>query len=338
MIGNLQVYRQLGYRVVCICRWSPRLIDLLEGALVLNIVPGSALPAPQALPAFEQATLAASVSRPASSRWLAKFLRAKALAFLGAGLQLLLRPRLLHQRANQRLMLRSCDSAATHIIELNDEYVPDLPCDGYLSVDPRPALTVPQFVSRWPVPEVAQFDEPRFLQRLACLARPARRLNVLLFGIGGTITPLAVHRFIASHAWFLGAEFDLHIYGGTASVQEIDGVVQHSWSDPDRLDVHNFDAAVLYYEPLVYDDGRLRLGSPTKLWKYVDWSLPVFCNRSYVSEHFLGNFDTNREVLIDKNCARMYAKYLLERRCKTLPVTYANSLAAFLTGLNPVSQ
>jgi hypothetical protein len=332
LIGNLLVYRHLGYKVVCICRWSPRLIDRLEGALVLNIVPGAALPAP--LSAGGQAALAAPLPRPAVWRFLAQALRAKALALLGEGLQRLLRPRLLHQRANLRLMLTPPDSAITHLVELNDEYVPDAPCNGYLTVEQRPELPVPQFVWRWPVPEVAQFDEPRFLQRVASLARPARRLKVLLFGIGGTTSPQAIYQFIASHSWFQGAGFDLHIYGGASGAPEVDNVRQHGWFDPDRLDVQSYDAAVLYYDPQVYDDGRIRLGSPTKLWKYIDWSLPVFCNRPYVSERFLGNFDANREVLIDSNCARKYAKHLQELRRQTLPATYADSLTVFLAGLS----
>ena len=334
LIGNLQVYRHLGYKVVCICRWSPRLIDRLEGALVLNIVPGAAVPALPAAPVAGPAAVALHALRRAVWRGLAQAVRATALSLLGAGLQRLLRPQVLHQRANLRLILTPRDATATHLVELNDEFVPAAPCDGYLTVAPRPALTAPQFVWRWPVPEVARFDIHRFLQRLSNLARPVRPLKMLLFGIGGTTAPQTIREFIATHPWFQGVGFELHIYGGATGAPAVEGVVQHGWCDPARLDARDYDTAVLYYDPLVYDDARLRLGSPTKLWKYIDWSLPVFCNRRHVSEHFLGGFDSDRQVLNDAGQARRYAKHLQTLRRHTLPATYADGLAAFLYGLS----
>ncbi len=335
MIGNLQVYRHLGYRVVCICRWSPRLIDWLEGALVLNIVPGAAMPALPTSPVADQPAVDKLATYLTALRRLAQAVRATALALLGAGLQWLLRPRLLHQRANLRLMLTLRDQSATHLVELNDEYVPAAPCDAYLTVASRPVLPVPQFVWRWPVPEVAQFNMQRFLQRLAGLAQPARQLKLLLFGIGGTTAPQAIRQFIASHPWFQGNGFELHIYGGAAAEPAADGVIQHEWCDPVLLGEQDFDAAVLFYDPQVYDDERLRLGSPTKLWKYIDWSLPVFCNRPLISAHFLGGFDTDRSVLNDACSARQFAEHLQALRRHTLPVYYADGLAAFLAGLAP---
>jgi hypothetical protein len=332
MIGNLQVYRHLGYRVVCICRWSPRLIDWLEGALVLNIVPGAAMPTS---PVAGQPSVDKPTTYLTALRRLAQAVRATALTLLGAGLQWLLRPRLLHQRANLRLMITPRDQAVTHLVELNDEYVPAAPCDAYLTVAPRPALPVPQFVWRWPVPLVAQFDVQLFLKRLAGLAQPVRPLKVLLFGIGGTTAPQAIRQFIASHPWFQGNGFELHIYGGAAAFPAADGVVQHGWCDSAQFAAQDYDAAVLYYDPQVYDDVRLRLGSPTKLWKYIDWSLPVFCNRPHVSELFLGCFDTSRTVLLEIDCARRYAEHLQAMRRRTLPANYADSLGTFLAGLEP---
>jgi hypothetical protein len=330
LLGNIQAYRHLGFKVLCICRWSPRLVDRLEGALVLNIVPGAAVPAP--------ATSAVAKLRPMPVwRRLAQAARASALALLGAGLQRLLRPQLLHQRANLRLMFAPHVHGVTHLVELNDEYVPPGPCDACLTVAPRPTLAAPQFVWRWPVPEVARFDPARFQQRLASLARPDHSLKVLLFGIGGTTVSQAIRRFIGGHPWFDQAAFELHVYGGDAGAPAVDGVVQHGWCDPALLDTRDFDAAVLYYDPQVYDDDRLRLGSPTKLWKYIDWSLPVFCNRPYVSEHFLVRFDASREVLDDPSQGKRYAAHLQALRRDTLPVTYAEGLAGFLAGLHRVT-
>ena len=333
LVGNLLVYQRMGFKVVCICRWSPRLVDRLEGALMLNIVPGLAVPV----------TLSPSTDQPAPSRpilrWrvIAQNVRAGALFLLGAGLQRLLRPRLLHQRANQRLMLAPRGKETVHLVELNDDYLPPNRCDAYLTVTQRPAVATPQFVWRWPVPEVARFDGKRFMQRLAGLARPSRRLKVLLFGIGGTTAVHPIRDFISAHPWFQDTAFDLHVFGGDGVVPDVAGVVQHGWCDPARLDTLDFDAALLYYDPKVYDDERLRLGSPTKLWKYIDWSLPVFCNRDYISQEFLGQFDCTREVLLNPDLGRQFAEYYETLRNQTLPTTYADGLGAFLVGLGCVS-
>lgn len=330
LVGNLQVYRHLGFKVLCICRWSPRLVDRLEGALVLNIVPGAAVPAPS----VHTASSAAGRQRPLGWRAAALALRNGVLALVGTALQCLLRPRLLHQRANLRFTLPPRGRHTMHLIELNDEFVPAGRCDAYLSVARRPALEQPQFVWRWPVPEVARFDSRRFLQRLATLAKPPRRLQVLLFGIGGTTAPQTIREFIAAHPWFRGCVFDLHVFGGNARATTVDGIVQHGWCDARQLPAQDFDAAVLYYDEKVYDDDRLRLGSPTKLWKYIDWSLPVFCNRPHVSHQFLGQFDGSAQVLHDDGRARQFAEHLQALRRQTLPGTYAQELAAFLKGLS----
>ncbi len=339
LLGNLQVYRQLGFKVLCICRWSPRLIDRLDGAVVLNIVPGAAVPVPPA----EGSIYAAAPDRrctPRSPGWrmAARAVRNGLLALVGTGLQCVLRPRLLHQRANLRFMVSPRDRNALHLIELNDEFVPAERCDAYLTVVPRPALDGSQFAWRWPVSVVAPFDSRRFLQRLSTLANPTRRLKVLLFGIGGTTAPRDIHEFIQRHPWFQNRDFDLHVYGGDSRAAPVAGVIQHGWSDARALPANEFDAALLYYDASVYDDERLRLGSPTKLWKYIDWSLPVFCNREQVSKQFLGQFDCTDQVLYHEALARQFAEHLQSLRCQTLPDTYARELAAFLKGLTGKGQ
>ena len=331
LIGNLQAYRHLGFQVVCICRWSPRLIDRVEGALVLNIVPGAAQPAQQAQVTTDDT--AAPVLPVARSRRWAQTARTVVLALLGACLQRLLRPQLLHQRANLRLMLTPRNGVAMHLVELNDEYVPPTPCDAYLTVTRRQTLASPQYVWRWPVPEVAHFNLQLFQRRLARLANPDRPLKVLLFGIGGTTEPQAIRHFIGQHPWFVHSRFELHIYGGETRSAATDGVEQHGWCDPGQLDTQGFDAAVLYYDLNVYDDARLNLGSPTKLWKYIDWSLPVFCNRPQVSALFLGDFDTARDVLVHAEQGDRYADHLQALRKQTLPTAYADGLSNFLAGL-----
>ena len=81
----------------------------------------------------------------------ARAVRNGLLALVGTGLQCVLRPRLLHQRANLRFMVSPRDRNALHLIELNDEFVPAERCDAYLTVVPRPALDGSQFAWRWPV-------------------------------------------------------------------------------------------------------------------------------------------------------------------------------------------
>ena len=330
LVGNLQVYRHMGFKVVCICRWAPNLIDRFEGAWILNIVPGAAVPKTPSSVCADQVGVSPTSQLPEAWRWIAQGLRGVVLTLLCAGLQRLLRPCLLHQRANLRLMISPSDNEIAHLVELNDEYVPQAVCDAYLTVVPRPSLPVAQFIWRWPVPEVASFDAQLFQQRLIELAQPSRRIKVVLFGIGGTTSLKVIHRFIAEHSWFQGVDFELHVYGGHGNSSFVEGVVHHNWCEPAQFDSQNYDAGVLYYDPLVYDDKRLSLGSPTKLWKYIDWSLPVFSNRSFVSKHFLGCFDENRNVLLSKDLAQKYADHLQALRRETLPITYADQMFGFL--------
>ncbi len=331
LIGNIQTYRHLGFKVLCICRWSPRLVDLLEGALVLNIVPGAAVPA-----LSKEISANATMAKPRTPllwRRLTLAARAGALTLLGVVLKLLPRPRLLHQRANKRFMYKNSDQVTIHLVELNDEFVPLDLCDGYLTVTPRPELSLPQLVSRWPVHGVSVIDKPLFLKRLAMLAKPSRRLNVMLFGVGGTTSTQMIRKFIEGHPWFREASFDLHIFGGYSASINSGGVVEHGWHDLKHVSAQDFDAAVLFYDEGIYDDERLRLGSPTKLWKYIDWSLPVFSNRQYISHQFLGRFDCSNKVLHDYELGCQYANYLERLRRETIPSVYAEKLAKFIEEL-----
>lgn len=327
LLGNLQVYAELGFRVLCLCRLSWPLVDRLAGAVVLNIVPGTAVP----------------VSAPGSKRqnaptgslswksWLLRAARQAVLLGLFWLLTTILRPAVIHQRANRRFLppVRCRDSL--HLIELNDEYLPTTPCDGYLSVNQRGDLTAPQLAWPWPVPAAGQFELDRFTSRLRRIADGAETLHILLFGAGGVPQAKDVRHFARRHIWFAGKQIILHVYGGETAEPGEDGIMQYGWLDVAALPVDRFHAAIIFYDPSVYDDTRLAMGSPTKLWKYIDWSLPVFTNRVIISDQFLGGFDLDGRVLAETEAAANFGCHLLQLRKTTSVKVYASELGGFLS-------
>jgi hypothetical protein len=316
LVGNIQVYRALGLEILCLCRFCWPLVDRLDGALCLNIVPGAALP--------HQHSAGPTAAAPAGSG-IARRLRDTMMQVLLDFLVLLLRPRLLHERANLRFMARRRGNFI-HLIELNDAFVPKQPCDGYLTVHERQGLNAPQFPAPWPVPETSAFNRDGFLARLRNLQHG--RGTVLLFGAGGIANFRAASDFLGQHPWFRGAKPVLHVYGATG--QDEEGLVFHGWQDESGIDASIFNVGLLYYEPSVYDDARLTLGSPTKLSKYYDWSLPVLSNRAVISDRFLGGFDRDRSVLECPENASRFADLLTATRNRTSIAAYASQLADFL--------
>jgi hypothetical protein len=325
LAGNLQVYRQLGYRVVCLCRFSPRLVDRIDGAICLNLVPGAAMPRTAPIPAG-----AGKVGRPG----LMRRIRSRAVQLVLSTLQRILAPKILHERANARFMHAGSAGSAIHLVELNDEFVPAGSCDGYLTVSRRPELAEPQFVWPWPVPYCGRFDAELFLRRLRKIGAAGTDgtdvLNVLLYGTGGVATPQDAASFVSSHPWFVGRRVHLHVYGAPADWRSGAEVTCRPWAHDSAVPAAGFDAGLLYYSPSVYDDGRLALGSPTKLWKYVDWSLPAFANRKRFSDAFLGGFDHDRELLRDPARAVAFAEHLVRMRDVTTIERYASELGNFI--------
>lgn len=313
--GNIQVYSALGLKALCLCRLGWPLVDRLDGALCLNIVPGAAVPR-QPGPA---APAAAPMRRGPGRR-----LRDAAMQLILDALVALLRPRLVHERANLRFMDRR-RRALFQLVELNDGFVSPRACDAYLTVHHRPQLTAPQFIAPWPVPELAGFDRGLFLDRLGRMGEGAK--SVMLFGAGGISDIGGARDFVRAHPWFAGRDVKLHVFGAAGT--DGAGLVFHGWQDEAVIDSSAFDAGLLYYDD-AYDDARLALGSPTKLSKYCDWSLPALSNRAVISDRFLGSFDRDNTVLQEPARASEFADFVIAARNRTSVAAYASQLDDFL--------
>jgi len=245
----------------------------------------------------------------------------------------LIRPIIFHQRANKRFMIESLPKKCVHLIELNDEFIPQQQCDGYLSVIERPDLRHPQLCLPWPVRRRGVFDTARFAENVKRLAS-APEVDILLLGSGGTRSLPPILDFIANHPWTRGRSFRLHAYGEFEDVPGDSRIRLEKWVDTDCLDSSRFHAAMIYYDPAAYSDQRLQVGYPTKLATYVDWSLPVFSNRSNISGEMLGGFDLDAGTLEDPLHVVEYARHLEAIRSRTLPERYGRRLAAFIRNLS----
>ena len=332
LIGNIQVYQLLGFRVICLCRLSWPLVDKLSGAVCLNVIPGSAIPK------THEDRIHSNVIDTNQDKFrirchvLLRCLRRRVFDAIYRVLRLFLSPIVVHQRANQRFMgSEECLGSAVHLVELNDLFIPDILCQGYLTVAYRVDLELPQLVSPWPVPSSGMFEYGKFESRLDQIAGGHQTINVLLFGYGGVESETEVHEFLSNHVWFRSKSIILHIYG--ASKELLDGddrIVTHKWMNENLLPKEMFQAGVIYYSNSTYDDDRLQLGSPTKLYKYIDWSLPIVSNRPIISRRYLGGFDQNEGVLKCESTRRDYADLLMELRNNASVEIYASRIQDFV--------
>jgi hypothetical protein len=131
-----------------------------------------------------------------------------------------------------------------------------------------------------------------------------------------------------------GRKLRLHAFGEFDEVPDDPRVHMQKWADAGTLDSSRFHAALIYYDPATYSDQRLKVGYPTKLATYVDWSLPIFSNRAYISREMLAGFDLDAAVLNDPQRMVAYAKHLEDVRSRTLPERYAGLLAAFIRDIS----
>jgi len=216
-----------------------------------------------------------------------------------------------------------------HLIELNDQYVSSMPCDGYLTAVTYPELGSSQLVAPWPVPRWRSFDQTRVELHIENI-RDKQSVKIMLFGTGGAGPPAEIYAYLKTHPWFAQKEIILHIYGEDTRDSSLLGVVNNGWTDEANIDPDEFDAGLLYYAADIYPDDRICLGSPTKLSKYIDWSLPTLSNRSVFSDRFLGGLDHDARVLSDRQCMQAFANVLLDTRRKTSVEEYASQLDSFI--------
>jgi hypothetical protein len=339
LIGNIQAYRLLGYNTLCLCRISWPLISNLEGATCLNIVPGLAMPesgcdVPQSPDKnSKRKNFVLQVSK------LVRSIRFGVLNIVYKGLITALSPAIIHQRANLRFMPSvEFYRKAIHLIELNDEFIPDIRCNGYLTIATRPAINLPQLVNPWPVPSCERFDFDQFSHKLDMIAQGQSTINILLFGIGGIESEEQVYEYLANHIWFRSKPIALHIYGAAQDGTQCDSriVVKRRQSE-NSLPVDFYHAGIVFYSTRMYDDARLKLGSPTKLYKYIDWSLPILANRALISKTYLGNFDHSESVLECTTARRSFATFLTEFRNNAAVDVYAARLKDFIDRLGDTS-
>jgi hypothetical protein len=322
LAGNIEAYRTIGLRAIVLCRLAWPLVYIGNGCLLLNIVPGTSRPPPSS----------PDGGPPVRGRSMLATLRARVLGALSAVIMRCARPAILHQRANARFMIRAAPQGCLHIIELNDEFLPAQSCDGYLVVAAREGLTRPQLCLPWPVCRRGRFDPRRLAANLEVVAGSGE-LRVVLLGSGGISSLRPVLQFVANHPWITGRSFSLHAYGEFQDVPDDSRVHWQKWISADTLDASRFHAALIYYDASEYSEERLRVGFPTKLATYIDWSLPILSNRAYISRDILGGFDLDAAVLEDAHRVVQYAERLMDVRSMTLPGQYGRSLAGFIEAL-----
>jgi hypothetical protein len=318
--GNMEAYRSIGLKSVVLSRLSWPFISRDRHGIWFNLVPGTATPA---TPRPEGAAGGGS-----GWRRYAAAIRRSAIHTLVRSIIGVLRIRVVHQRANSRFMLGRVPARCLHFIELNDEFLPSVHCDGYLTVVSRPDLGQRQLCHPWPVPERGRFDPDRFIRcfrRLMSVDAP----RLLLLGSGGTPSLRPVLEFIQGHPWIAGRQFSLHAFGDFHDVPQDPRLHWRKWVDGAGLEASNFDAALVYYDQVAYSDQRLSLGFPTKLAAYIDCSLPVFSNRAIISGPVLGGFDIRCSVESPQSQLEEFAGHLQALRAKTLPEQYGKLLADF---------
>lgn len=335
LIGNIQAYRLLGFSTLCLCRFSWPLIEKLDGAICLNIVPGLATP--------ESNCKESQLTKETSKRntlliHLAGLVRSIRSGFLNNVFRVLLAslsPAIIHQRANKRFMpSMKFGKNSIHLVELNDEFLPDIRCHAYLTVTNRAASGLPQLINPWPVPSCGKFDFSKFLLKLKIIAEGQETIRILLFGISGIESEAAVYEFLENHIWFRSKSIELHIYGAAQDATLCSGrIVTNRWRAENLLPLDFFHAGVVYYSRRMYDDKRLELGSPTKLYKYIDWSLPILTNRPFISQEYLGNYDRSKSVLESVNAQNNYATSLTKFRNNASVEVYASRLKYFIDRL-----
>ena len=331
--SNLIAYRVAGIKCIAICRLAWPLVDVLNHVVVFNVIPGRSNPSTKQedVSGGDGNVLVESIASILALVGKCRTFLVRIFLFLCV---LIYQPLIIHQRANKRFLSDIQLANGVSIIELNDKFVPDFVPDLYLSVERRSDLHAPQFVSPWPVSAVAEFDQIALEKRLFEIESGNRIVNVLLFGVGGISNYADIGHFVQDHIWFSDKRAVLHVFGETDfSDDGADNVIFHGHIGAKALDASKFDVGLLYYDTHVYDEDRIRLGSPTKFFKYVDWSLPVITNNDFYSTSLMGGFDKTKEIFYDSKLRDSYIEFLRRSRNTTSVESYGFDLRNRILGL-----
>lgn len=317
--ANIAVYKHLGYKVIVISRLSWKLIVFRGSTLFLNIVPGRAV-----------GGMADHKIKPKYDYRCRFFAFAKSkinsfVSYLIYIVSFLLPVLVIHQRSNMRYIFGNKIKGIISILEINDEYISDIACDLYLSINDR-GLACRSLISEWPVLSLAEFDIEHFRKRLK-MTYLGGQVKLVLLGTGGLGSTSEFVDFLSEHAWLKDKCFDVDVYG------EADHLVGFSANinvcghqDVNSIDFEKYHLGIIYYDSSVYSDQRLLQGDPTKFHNYVDKSLPIITNRKIIRSRYLNMFDACFENLTDSSLIDEYVDHVLSIRSKSSVIDYSENL------------
>lgn len=274
--ANIEMYKYMGYRVISLTRFSWIFLSFKDGNIFLNIIPGFASP---------KDTVGNSDGRSKNRHYTN--IRSSILKVIVSLIKITLKIKIIHTRANKRFSPKlSLD--LINIYEINDEYIPEDIPDLYLNVSHIHNLNARQYSSPWPV--IRELHGSKELFKNNCLKIFSdQQIKILVYGTSGIKNINNIDNFISNHIFFKYKKYEVHIYG------DFEGSMPKNFIKHSICSIKNiysfYDLGLLYYDEEIYDDDRLRLGSPTKLSSYIDLSLPVITNREYISRYIFNNED-----------------------------------------------
>jgi len=325
--GNIEVYKHLGFKVICLCRFHPRLFYIKDGVYFFNLIPGRARPT-----ASECETIGKNIKDDRDL--FRKFLMTIRGLFSHSILGLLiycLRPALVHQRANSRVMAYRGLGHAKYLLELNDEFESKGYRDAYLSITPRKHIKCPSLINSWPVVSYNEIDE-EFIKKKFREIPLKKSLQIVLYGVGGIDNIDEVLDFISGHVWVRSKKFKLYIYGALGKSKR--NIKFMGFEDDVNSCLQRYDLGLIFYSKEKYPDTRIRQGDPSKFYKYVDSCLPIISNREHISNFYLNNMDQSSSVFKNNKLLEEGIQFMKTRRESASVEFYAQRLKELLNQID----
>ncbi|MDB9812003.1 hypothetical protein OAC13_01645 [bacterium] len=325
LLANIEVYKNLGFKVICLTRSANIIFENKNGIWFFNVIPGKKNPnikSPTILPGQ-------SFLKVLTYKAFIK-IRNSLLNLIANTLILFFTPTIVHQRANSRFMLEPKSTGAIYLTEFNDSFENNLDCDGYLSILERPNIHRPALINPWPVIGNTTQNLDAYKSKIMDFCR-CEHVNVVLYGDGGIVDYLEIQQFVENHKWLRGRPFTLHVYG--PNVPDFDNVEFHPPIEELSCSLNTYDIGLIFYSKKIYGEDRIRQGSPTKFYKYVDAQLPIFSNREYISKHYLNCADSSTDIFNDENILQSYINNLAAKRNEASIPVYAKKLYALIASI-----
>jgi len=325
LLANIEVYKSLGFKVICLTRSANIIFENKQGVWFFNVILGKKNPNMKA----STKMLRQPFLKVLLYKFFAKF-RNFLSNLIAKTLILFVTPAIVHQRANSRFMLVPKSNGAIYLTEFNDAFENNLDCDGYLSISERPNIHRPALINPWPVigntMQNLDMYKSKIMDFYFC-----EHVNVVLYGDGGIVDFLEIQHFVANHKWLRGRPFTLHVYG--PNIPDFDNIVFHPPIKDLSYSLHTYDLGLIFYSKKIYGENRIRQGSPTKFYKYVDAQIPIFSNREYISKHYLKCADSSTDIFNDKNILQSYVQNLVVKRNEASVPVYAKKLNALIASI-----